>query len=79
MKKKRNGIDFLEFWIDQHVPMHGGDQKLAEAFAKQLLVDAAAYGITVEDMDLEGYDIAKYMLESMNVTPAGCQEKIFLA
>lgn len=73
-----NGIDFFEFWIDKYVPWECDDLKMAEAFAKQLLVDAAANGFTVEDMNLQGYDIVKYMLESMNAKPPGRYDKVLL-
>lgn len=58
--------------------MNGGDRKLAEAFAKQLLKDAAANGFTVEDLNLQGYDIVRYMWQAMNVTPPGRYDKVLL-
>ena len=73
-----NAIEFLEVWIDQNVPMQRGNRALAEVFAKQLLIDAAVQGYTVEDMDLQGYDIAQYMLQAMNVTPAGRDDPVLL-
>jgi hypothetical protein len=37
----------------------------AATLAKHLVADAAVKGITVADMNLEGYDIEKYLLEAM--------------
>lgn len=72
------GIDFLEIWIDRFVPMHGGDLKLAQAFAKQLLRDSNASGFTIQDMNLVGVDLAQYLLKAMNVTPAAPSDRVFL-
>ena len=53
------GVDCLEVWIDNYVQRQRGDQMLAEEFAERLVADAAANGLTVADMNLEGYSIAK--------------------
>ena len=72
------GIDFLEVWIDEYVPKHHGDLKLAQAFAKQLLRDAHKQGFTIQDMNLVGVDLAQYMLKAMNRTRAPPTDKVYL-
>jgi len=61
------GKAFLKDWLAQNggEPGQDGDRAKAAQLAKRLAADAAAKGITIAEMNLEGYDIDKYILESM--------------
>jgi hypothetical protein len=61
------GIDFLKNWIDQKVgdPKQHGERLKPGKLAKRLVADAAAKGLTIEDMNLKGYDIEKYIREAI--------------
>jgi hypothetical protein len=61
------GVAFLKDWTARNLggPEQDSDQAKAARLAKRLVVDAAVKGITVADMNLEGYDIEKYLLEAM--------------
>jgi hypothetical protein len=61
------GIAFLKDWTAHNLGGSEQDYDRAKAarLAKRLVADAALKGITVADMNLEGYDIEKYLLEAM--------------
>ena len=61
------GVAFLKDWTARNMggPEQDSDQAKAAQLAKRLVADAAVKGITVADMNLEGYDIEKYFLEAM--------------
>ena len=61
------GVAFLKDWLARNMgePGQDGDRAKAALLAKRLIADATAKGITVEEMNLEGYDIEKYILEAM--------------
>ena len=47
------------------VRIRTSDRAKAARLAKRLVADAAVKGITVAEMNLDGYDIEKYLLEAM--------------
>ena len=61
------GVNFLKDWTARNLggPEQDSDRAKAAQLAKRLVADAAVKGITVADMNLEGYDIEKYLLEAM--------------
>ena len=61
------GVAFLKDWTARNLggPEQNSDLAKAARLAKRLVADAAMKGITVADMNLEGYDIEKYLLEAM--------------
>jgi hypothetical protein len=61
------GVAFLKDWTARNLggPEQDSDRAKAARLAKRLVADAAVKGITVADMNLEGYDIEKYLLEAM--------------
>ena len=61
------GVAFLKDWTARNLggPEQDSDRAKAASLAKRLVADAAVKGITVADMNLEGYDIEKYLLEAM--------------
>ena len=61
------GVTFLKDWTGRNLggPEQNSDLAKAARLAKRLVADAAMKGITVADMNLEGYDIEKYLLEAM--------------
>jgi hypothetical protein len=63
------GVDFLEVWIDEHVPYTGrqGDPMFAKMLAKRLTAAAAIAGLTLEDLTLGTYSPEKYIMEALAV------------
>jgi hypothetical protein len=61
------GVAFLKDWLARNMgePGQDGDRAKAAQLAKRLVADATVKGITVAEMNLEGYDIEKYILEAM--------------
>lgn len=61
------GVAFLKDWLAWNMgePGQDGDRAKAAQLAKRLITDATVKGITVAEMNLEGYDIEKYILEAM--------------
>ena len=61
------GVAFLKDWTARNLggPEQDYDRAKAARLAKRLVADAAAKGFSVADMNLEGYDIEKYLLEAM--------------
>jgi hypothetical protein len=60
------GVAFLKDWTARNMgPEQDSDKAKAAQLAKRLVADAAVKGITVADMNLEGYDVEKYFLEAM--------------
>lgn len=51
---------------------------MAEGFAKKLLRDAEAEGLTLGDMNLFGVNLVQHMLQATNVTPAPPTDKVYL-
>ena len=61
------GVSFLKDWTAHNLggQEQDSDRGKAARLAKRLVADAAMKGISVADMNLEGYDIEKYLLEAM--------------
>jgi|GEM_PF-7058396 len=63
------GVDFLEVWIDLHVPYTGrqGDPMYARSLAQRLIKDAARARLSLEDLTLSNYSPEKYIMEALAV------------
>ena len=63
------GVDFLEVWIDLHVPYTGtqGDPMYARVLRDRLIADAKRAGLTLEDLFPDKYDPDKYIMEALAV------------
>jgi hypothetical protein len=61
------GVAFLKDWTARNMggPEQDSDRAKAAQLATCLVADAALKGISVADMNLDGYDIEKYLLEAM--------------
>ena len=63
----KRGVAFLKDWTARNMggPEQDRDRAKAARLARSLVADAAVKGITVAEMNLEGYNIEKYFLEAM--------------
>jgi hypothetical protein len=61
------GIDFLEDWINLNVTedYRQGDRFQAEALAKRCIADAAATGITINDLSPDWGSVETIIYEAM--------------
>jgi hypothetical protein len=55
------GVDFLELWIERNVLPTSADRTQAARLAQKLSSDAAAEGLTVEDLELQTGDVENYI------------------
>jgi cytosine/adenosine deaminase-related metal-dependent hydrolase len=62
-----HGIDFLENWIQQNVTEadRKGSQDHATELAAQCYADAAAHGITIDDMEPEWRSVEEIIYDAM--------------
>ena len=59
------GVDFLEKWIGDNIPIQKGDQAMAGKLAAKLVADGVTAGITLADMELGEDDAEKYIRDAI--------------
>ncbi len=62
-----SGIDFLENWVNQNVKVadRKGSQDRATELAEQCYADAAALGITMDDLEPEWGSVEEIIYDAM--------------
>ena len=59
------GVDFLEKWIVDNIPIQKGDLAMAGKLAAKLVADGVIAGITLADMELGEDDAEKYIRDAI--------------
>jgi hypothetical protein len=58
------GVDFLKDWIGDYVPAQPRRKK-AKKLGEQLRIDAAAAGLTLDELEIDKSSVEQYIFETM--------------
>jgi hypothetical protein len=58
------GVNFLETWMGDNVPTHPQRVK-AKKLGERLRIDAAAIGLTIDDLEIDNSSVEKYIFDAM--------------
>jgi hypothetical protein len=58
------GVEFLKEWIGDYVPAHARRKK-AKKLGEQLRIDAAAAGLTMDELEIDKSRVEQYIFDAM--------------
>ena len=58
------GADFLKEWIGDYVPAHARRKK-AKKLGEKLRIDAAAAGLTIDELEIDKPSVEQYIFDAM--------------
>lgn len=58
------GVGFLENWINENIQVHPR-RIVARKLGKQLRIDSASVGLTIDDLEIDKSSVEQYIWDAM--------------